>query len=338
MGNYYIEIVRNQAGKVSRLYRIPAQTMKVKTDKTVYCQTRNEKHVWFKRFALEGDISSKTGKPMGPEDKPEDRATEVIHYRAPYPKSDYYGAPNILSAIGDLVGLIGCRDFNLSFFDNFGIPSAIITLTGDWDSEAETKIRNFLKTELKGAENGHKSLVISQTEDAKVEIKPLDPNPIKDLSFKDYEKTRKENILIAYSMPPERVGMRVVGQLGGNVAEESTKVYTESVIEPLQQDMEAIFNMILRDLGITKYQMKFQALDLRNMAAISDRHVKEIEHGILTPNQALNELGLQPYEGGNQHYIMANLVPVGQEPETVPGIKPTLAQLEKAFDESKSGS
>jgi len=338
IGNFYVEVIRNQAGRVANLFRIPAQTMRVSKDKKTYCQSRNEKHVWFKAFGNPDQISSVTGKVMGPEDKPTDIANEVIHYKSPFPKSDYYGAPNIISAIGDLVGLIGCRDYNLSFFDNFGLPAAIITLTGDWDEGAETKIRNFLKTEIKGAENAHKSLVLSQTEDCKVEIKPLDPNPIKDLSFDKYEKSRKENILIAYSMPPERIGMRVVGQLGGNVAEESTKVYTESVIEPLQLVMEAIFNRLLKDLGIVKYRMKLMALDLRNMAAISDRHVKEIEHGILTPNQALNELGLPPYEGGDQHYIMAQLVPIGQVAATPGVIKPTMKQLEKAFDEHRTNT
>lgn len=336
IGNYYIEIVRNPSGNVSKLYRIPAQTMRVHKDKKKYCQTRNEKHVWFEKFGEVGDISCQTGEPLEVGEAA-DIATEVIHYHAPYPRSDYYGAPNIIAAIGDIVGLIGCRDYNLAFFDNFGLPAAIITLTGDWDEGAEQKIRNFLKTEIRGPDNAHKSLVLSQSEDTcKVEIKPLDPNPIKDLSFDKYEKTRKENILIAYSMPPERVGMRVVGQLGGNVAEESTKVYIQGVIEPLQQDMEAVFNLILKiGLGVTKYRMKFKALDLRNMSAIAERQSRQIEHGILSPNDARNELGLKTYEGGDTKYIMANLLPVSQDAEPVPDDKITVSnkQLEKCFDE-----
>jgi len=336
IGNFYMEVVRNNTGNVAKLYRVPAQTMKVNNEKTVYCQTRDDKHVWFKKFGDKEDRSSKDGKVKSEanNNSVDPSAHEMIHYKAPYPRSDFYGAPNIISAIGDVVGLIGCRDYNLSFFDNCGIPSSIVTLSGEWDPKAEQQIRNFFKTELKSASNAHKVLILSQTDEFKLDFNPLDvAAKDRDLSFERYEKTRKENILIAYSMPPERIGMRVIGQLGGNVAEESTKIYINGVVEPLQEDLEAIFNMILTvGLGVTKYKMKFKVLDIRNMTVIADRQSKQIEHGVLKPNEARNELGLKPYDGGDKTYIMANLI------ETASGTQEpgSIDQLVKAFHESNS--
>lgn len=308
IGYFGIEVARNFKGDIAEVYHVPAHTLKVHKSKKKYCQIRNNKKAWFKKFGSTENISTKTGKKISGRGK--DSANELIFYKNYYPKSDFYGAPNILSAIGDVMGLIGLRDYNLAFFENFGIPSALVVLEGDWEEGSDKVVKDFLNKEIKGNENAHKSLVVTQPNNCKFHYEKLSVE-VKEASFKLYEKTRQEDILIAYSMPPERCGIRVVGKLGSNVAEEATKIYIASVVEPLQLDVEELINELLLDSEI--YTFKFKDIDTRNLEALSERLVKEIGSAARTPNQAINELGAgKPYPEGDKFYIQSNLIEVGE--------------------------
>lgn len=319
VGWYGIEVIRNNKGEIAEIYHTPAHTFRVHKSKVKYCQTRNNKKVWFKKFGLEDNFSAKDGR----EGKfnIRTRANELIYYKNFYPRSDYYGVPNAISATGDIIGLLGIRDYNLAFFQNFGIPSAIIILEGDWEEGSEKTITEFLEKEIKGSENAHRTLVVTQPENCKFTYKPL-VTEVKEGSFRLYEQTRKEDILIAYSMPPERVGIRVTGKLGGNVAEEATKIYVQGVVEPLQLDLEDIINNKLLQSEI--YEFKFKDIDLRDYDAEVKLMGFQIERGMLTPNEARNVLGYKPYPEGDKYYIMSSLIEVGE-------VEEKLSKEEKKF-------
>jgi len=309
VGWFGLEVVCNNKGEIAEIYHVPAHTLRVHASKEKYCQSRNNKKVWFKKFGLDKVFSSKDGK----EGKytGDARANELIYYKNFYPKSDYYGVPNIISAVGDVIGLIGLRDYNLAFFENYGVPSAIVILEGEWDPGSDKTITEFLNKEFKGTENAHRTLVVEQPEGCKFNYIPLGIE-VKEASFRLYEQVRRDDILIAYSMPPERIGIRVVGKLGGNVAEEATQIYVQSVVEPLQTDIEEIINQKLLQSDI--YEFKFENIDLRDLEALVKRQGYMIEHGMKTPNEARNELGYKPYPEGDKFYILSSLIEVG-EPE-----------------------
>jgi PBSX family phage portal protein len=305
IGNFALEIARDTEGKVVNTYYIPAHTIRVHKSKEKYCQVRDVKKVWFKSVGNEENISSKTGE-TATEDN--DIAHELIYYKNFYARSDYYGMPDILSAIGSVMGLVGLRDYNLSFFENYGVPAAIIILEGQWEDGSDKKITEFLDTEIKSSNNAHKTLTVMQPDGCKFTYQKLNVD-VKESSFKLYEQMRRDDILMVYSMPPERIGIRVTGSLGGNVAEEATKIYLSSVVEPLQADLEEVVNNYL--LKSEVYEFKFKDVDIRNLTADVDRMSKEIEHGLSTPNEARAELGRNPYPEGDVFYMLSSLIPIG---------------------------
>lgn len=311
IGYFGLEVARNNKGDIAEIYHVPAHTIRVHKSKLKYAQIRGTKKAWFKKFGETQNISAKTGRDISGRGK--DSANEMIFYKNYYPKSDFYGVPNGISAVGDIMGLIGSRDYNLAFFENYGIPSALIVLEGEWEDDSARTVSDFLNKETAGSANAHKTLVITQPDKCKFNYQKLGVD-VKEQSFKLYEQSRKEDILIAYSMPPERVGIRVVGKLGGNVAEEATKVYVASVVEPLQKDVEDIINDKLLQSEI--YKFKFNDIDTRDIAALSERLTKEIATGIKTPNQAINELGCgKPYPEGDKFYMASNLIEIGEADE-----------------------
>ncbi len=319
VGWFGLEVVRNNKKEIAELYHIPAHTLRVHKSNEKYCQSRNNKKVWFKKFGLDKDISITNGKEGSVSF--DNRASELIFYKNFYPKSDYYGVPNAISATGDVIGLLSLRDYNLAFFENYGIPSAIIILDGEWEDDSEKNISEFLNKEIKGTENAHRTLVVTQPANCTFTYKPL-VTGVKEGSFKLYEQARREDILIAYSMPPERIGVRIVGKLGGNVAEEATKIYVQGVVEPLQTDLEDIINNKLLESEV--YEFRFENIDLRDYTAEVERMLKQIEHSTMTPNEARNQLGLKPYPGGDKFYMMSSLIESGESDEP-------LTKTEKEF-------
>lgn len=324
IGWFALEVIRNNKKEVAKIYHVPAHTIKVHESQEKYCQIRNNKKVWFKKFGSGKDISSKDGTEGKYNLKT--RASELIFYKNFYPKSDYYGVPNIIAAIGDVVGLISARDYNLAFFQNYGVPSAIITISGEWEKGSAENIRKFLDTEIKGTENAHRTLIIEPPEGGEFEHIPL-ATEVKEASFRLYRQDLKENILMAYSMPPERVGIRVTGKLGGNVAEEATKIYIQAVIEPLQEDLEDIINNKLLQSEI--YRFKFNDIDIRDLELLVKRLGYQIERGIITPNEARNVLGHKPYPEGSKFYMATNLIEVGAPEEE-------MTKAEKEFLEKQN--
>ena len=312
-----LEVTRNGANKVDGLHHVPAHTLWVHTDKEKFCQRRAMKKVWFKQFGLKKNFHLKTGEEGDYEE--EKRANELIYLMNYYPRNDYYGVPNILPAVGSVIGLIGIRDYNLSFFTNYGVPAYLVTLTGEWDEDAEKVIKKHLNTEIKGSENAHRTLVLQvprdeEGQDGKIKFEPLSVD-VKEGSFRVYQQVLREDILAAYSMPPYRIGINIVGKLGGSNIGESTVIYNQSVVEPLQEDLEDIFNgkIIEEGLECYTYKLKFNDMDLRDVDAEAKRNNEAIAYGKMTPNEARNleDLG-KSYPGGDRFFMGANLIEIGE--------------------------
>jgi len=311
IGWFGLEVVRDAKGDIIELFHVPAHTLKIHISMDKYCQVRGQSKVWFKKFGLEENFSAKKGT-AGNFDL-DKRANELIYYKNFYPRSDYYGVPNFISAVGDIMGLISIRDYNLNFFQNYGVPSAIIILKGPWGKGSDKTVTRFLEQEIKGTENAHRTLTVQQPDDCSFEYTPL-RTEIKEGSFRLYQKNLKENVLVAYSMPPERIGVRVVGELGGNVAEEATKIYVQSVIEPLQTDIENIINdkILMQGLDCHSYQLKFNDIDTRDLDLLVTRLDTQIRNSTMTPNEARKLMGRAPYDEGDKFYVESTLVEAGE--------------------------
>lgn len=323
------EVARVEEGKnkdhVNGLWHVPAQTLYVHKKHNKYCQVRGDKKVWFKRFGLKEDISSADGKLITkerlaeekeePKEKKIDRANEIIFYRNYYPQSEYYGAPNIFSSIGAVMGLIGVRDYNLAFFENYGIPAALIVLKGRWSKDTAKQISDFIDVEIKRSENAHKTMCIHPSKDSTFEYIKLSVE-VKEGSFKLYQKSLRDEILACYKVPVYKINIAEVGALGGTTAPELNKNYAQSVIRPLEQVVERLVtNKIIKDgLKCESYIFELNTIDTRDLDAESKRDLLYFGIGARTANQILAHQGKKPYPEGNQYFVSSTMIPVGEEP------------------------
>lgn len=336
IGWYAIEVGRRGDGKVGLLAHVPAHTIRVHRDEKKYCQIRGIQKRWFKKFGYEKDVDAETGEESELGSLTEDkRANEMIFHRSYYLQSDYYGAPPILPAVGAAKATIGIRDYNLSFFENYGVPAAIVTVEGNWDEDAAMIIADFIDAEIKGSNSAFKTLVLNPPMGGKVTWEPLVAE-VKEGHFKLYSKSLRDEILSVYKMPPYRVGIAEVGSLGGGTAEEATKIYAASTVNPIKlQTAKTITKKIIRQglaegpptedakkqdkpaasnaAGIHKYGFWWGELDVRDLQAITSRCKELFGIGCMNRNEvraALGDSSLAEEEDGNRYYINSSYVPI----------------------------
>jgi len=306
-----LEISRDGSDMVNGMWHIPAQTIFSHLDKVRFAQARGTKKKWFKRFGTEQNISSITGEPIK---TPKNKAHEVIWYTNYYPRSDYYGAPNILSALGAVIGMLGVRDYNLAFFENFGVPAGLVTLEGEWEENSVDDIRDFIDTEIRGSQSAFKTIVLELPEGGKAVWQALAVD-IKEGSFTVWIKQLREEILVAYRMPPYRIGIAEAGSLGGSIAEEATEIYNQSIIEPLKKDWSDLITrtILKKGLGITKYRFELQSLDLRNLEQLTIIWDRLFKLACINPNWIRGKIGEEPRDDGlgDEYYLSSSLAPVG---------------------------
>ena len=241
VGWWALEVKRDDPpdGRVIGLWHIPAHTIWRHKDKVRFVQIRNDKRVWFAKFNEGLTISAETGEKTNNKDK---MAHEIIFQVEYYQKSDYYGRPNILPAVSAAVGLMGARDYNLAFFENYGVPTAMIVLEGRWNAAAAKQIVNFLDVEVKGSANAHKTIVLKPPAEGKVTYIPM-MKEVKEASFKNYYKTMRDEILAAYKMPPYRIGIAEQGPVS-----KDTEVLTKDGWKPIPKikigDTVATLNLV----------------------------------------------------------------------------------------------
>ena len=322
IGNGYLECGRLTAeAAVESIYHIPGHTVRAHQQGNKYCQQRGFKKVWFKRFGHDADVRKSDGKeyPIGTLEETE-RANELIQLASYTPRSDRYGVPDALTAIGAVMGSIAARDYNIKFFSNFGVPAYAVFITGEYDlgalgDDGEYEVVRYVKSFFADlSSRPHSTMVLAVPSETggevKVEVKPLAVE-VKDASFRLYRKDNRDEIISAHRVPPYRVGIAETGSLGGSTAVESTKIYIESIINPRQEMIEQHFDhLILPTLGITDWRFQLKELDTSQ-----EEHDKEIaeflfKNGAMRPNDLIRSFGtrfgLEPDEANpalNAHFV-----------------------------------
>lgn len=351
LGNGYLECAREYGrndSPIVNLYHVPGHTVRIHRDRTRYCQIRGGKRVWFKAVGHEKDVDITKGveAELGTLE-PEARAAELIHLSSYTPRSEYYGLPDVIPAVGAIVGSVAARDYNIKFFTNFGIPAYAVYVTGDYnlgepDENGEYQIIKDIRKyfhELQG--EPHSTLVfgipsakggVGQS-NVQVEIKPL-AIEVKDASFRLYRKDARDEIIAAHGVPGYRIAINETSSLGSSTAQEATKIYVESVINPRQEMVEDTLNHWVLPTLVGNTDWRFQLKDLSTEAEDHDQNVADFlcRNGAMRPNDLIRyfgkRFGLEPDEGNpalNSYYV--NGQPVDLEPPAIKAVKSMQGRL-----------
>lgn len=297
-GNGYIEVVRDQSGRIVSLWHLPACHVFVVVEKN----SNVHRHYLYrgvqggdKRFARFGDRDGMIAR-LGLSEAQAETVSEVIHFRATTARSKFYGIPNWLSAVPaiELMQMIHQQQFD--FFLNRGVPEFMALFIGQkldkgtWD-KVEEGIRNTI-----GMGNQHKTMALNITDpDMRVQIEKLALEGKTENSFKELSESMTMEIVSAHRVPPLLAGVQIPGKLGAvnELPNALIAFQTLHVNQVQKMFQDTLANTLGMDLGLSRDDFTFrkitdqfnlQGLDtlsrMRETAAEAQQSRRDMEDGV----------------------------------------------------------
>lgn len=334
IGWFSVECLTSMDGTPTGLAYIPAPTIRKRDDAPGFVQVKNGKLRYFGAFGDRyGDgrsdrtfVNANTGA-SGPS-VDGTVANEIIWKRNHTPFIEHYGTPDALPAIPNIHGDQEAREFNIDFFQNSTVPKLAITVEGGTlTKQSRTDIENLFKEKLKN--ENHRTAILEVDElvnenpgafadgeggsQPSINIEPITVGLDEDASFLDYHAHNEHEILKAHEVPPIEAGTIESGAFSTD-AEAQRKSYVETTIQPKQESFSQLLYETVHDaLGVTDYTVRFKTkgVDTRLTDAEIARTRIQASQGMMTVNEARQELGLEPLDGPVGEMLVAEVGGMG---------------------------
>lgn len=325
LGNGYIEVGRDNQGRVMTLHHVPSPTMRItkvekeavpvvetlhRFGKKINVKTKKQfrkfvqldeqgKRIYFKEFGDPRVIDPRTGK-ENPSLSHEQSATEIIHL-ARYNAQSVYGMPLWHSQLPSVLGSRQAELTNLDFFENNGIPAMAILVAGGYlTEEAYDMLRDNFE-QVKGRGSTNKIIILEARgaiEDASntgavpspsITMKPLYSERQNDALFQEYERQSRDKIRSVFRLPPVFTGT------AGDYTYASAKVSLEIAENQIFIPERVKFDDIVNKKILGAWEPKFWRFRSNPASlATSEDLIKAIEifndAGAISPNNAINIL------------------------------------------------
>lgn len=323
-----LEVIRESTSKSLpvNLKHIPAHRLSRHSDmKRVCFMDKTGKEVWYviygKNYDEDGnfvDVHADTGE-FYPYNSlsPEERANEILWINEYNPSSDYYGRAKIIGSLLSIKGDLSAAKYNISFFENNGMPKFAITVTGDFmdydeepfiedddgnlienpDYDVTQTLRYKISQQIKEViRNPHSAICItipSESEEGNVEIK-IQPLSVQteEGHFRMYRQDIRDEIIHAHQVDPARLGISDAGKLNGTNNEYTQKNYKNGTIAPVKQDSEDLINEVLvNDFECTAWKFVINDLDPKDVGVKKDLADFLFARGAMTIMDLINNFG-----------------------------------------------
>ena len=207
--------------------------------------------------------------------------------------SDYYGEPDYIETIQQILSVYKADAYNAKYFDNGARPElAVIFEDSDPSDEQIDAISEFFGSNFRGYKNSHKNLILTTGAgdgQTKPKIRIEDLGRVEDLSFKSLKEVGRDEIIAAHGVPPRLVGVVSPNALGGGGELVSQlEMFGKMTIEPKRTLVEEFF----ASHGIRLELAPFDATAFKDDADVVSGLVAA---GIITPSEARTVIGW----GGN---------------------------------------
>lgn len=295
---------------IGAIYPIPSFTIRATIDPRRWVQIRAGRVRFFKTFGAKCEVHAETGqvydwknandmKALAAIQDPDVLASEFIIFKSYTPRSLWYGIPRWISAVPTIAELTAIREFNVSWFASGGQTDYLVHIKAQ-DIETAKTMRDEIKQQMQENQGrGHTNLLTAGTEDTEVTAQKLG-ELLREGHFRFRRGDLAKEVLIAHNVPPYRIGWAEQGSLGGSTADEMLGAYKYGAIQPIQTVIEDRLYCTLfdKDMGIDTgvFRLKLAELQLDDMTKELDSIIKKVDSAIMSPNEAREELGMDPVE------------------------------------------
>lgn len=294
-GNAFWYLPKSKGGTIAEIWPLdPTRTHVVKSRKT-----------FIEGYVYQNEKGDKV--PFPPD--------EIIHFKTFNPRDPYRGLGTVQAAALAIDTDTYASEWQRNFFGNSAMPSGILATEGKLSDEQYQRIKANWSARYGGVQNAHKMAIL----EGGLKWTPLSPTS-KEMEFTQSRKDIRDEILGIFRVP--KVVLGITEDVNYASAAASEYVYNKFVIKPKMKFLVGKLNEFYLPLwGLDVKQYRFTFTD--PVPENEDQKRLERESGIrnyyLTPNEAREQIGLEPIEGGDTLYLPMMVTPMGapkkEEPE-----------------------
>jgi HK97 family phage portal protein len=225
---------------------------------------------------------------------------DVFHIKNFHTKDGIVGQGVIGYALEILGISSGADQLANSLFNNAGIPSGVIKVTGTLNDEGFNKIRDSWQQ----AHGGRKTGGVAVLEDgASYESVTIDPQV---MQFLESRKFNVIEIARFLGVPPTKL-FDVQAATYNNVENANLEVVTDTLDAWAKQfESQADIKLLNNRYGGKKAELDLYAVSRGDMETRANYFNKMIGMGSIQPNEIRRKEGYAPYDGGDKFYIASN--------------------------------
>lgn len=198
------------------------------------------------------------------------------------------------------------QDFGSTFFKNGGMLGGILSTKEHMSAEQMKQAQSTWEREYAGSRNAHKVAILG----GGFQYQPLSV-PLEQLQFLQMKKYSTEEIARMYQVPPAMIGME--SNTAYSNYEQQVLQFHQGCVLPWVRRIELeVERKLLR--GDRNLQCHFDVDTL--LRADSENRAKfyhsMLQNGIMSINEVRGREGFGPVDGGDEHHILMNSIPLSR--------------------------
>jgi len=248
-----------------------------------------------------------------------DQATggsKVKHIKLFNPLDDYYGMSPMQASSVDIDQHNLANKHNVNLLQNGARPSGAVIFNPKDETGGHVQLSDVQRNQLmndvnqrfSGTGNAGKPMLL----EGDFEWKEMGLSP-KDMDFIQLKNMSAKDIALVYGVPSQLIGIPD-SQTYSNFAEAKLALYNETIIpllDRIQGDLNEWLVPMFNEQGL---ELRY---DIDSIPAMAEQRKRVFEsvsagvkEGILTRNEAREQLGYEPIEGADSLLVSANLMPL----------------------------
>lgn len=216
---------------------------------------------------------------------------EIIHIKDPHIRNNVWGESKIDILARDIMLELLSRDYITDYLENYGIdPNGVIQYGADIDDETWNDEIERLQME---ADNVEKGLLVLRGATYTSASKSN-----RDMEYQGLMKDIRDRVLATYGVPPQRVSIIEVANLGSGSGESQNKQFKKT-FKGKAKLFEDAYNRILGKGGFEEF-FQYGEIDIEDKRRLAEIDNIRLNNGSLTINEVRSNYELSPVPWGDQ--------------------------------------
>lgn len=215
---------------------------------------------------------------------------ELIHIKDPHIRNNVWGESKIDILAKDIMLELLSRDYITDYLENYGLdPNGIIQYGADIDDETWNDEIERLQMEAQNVEKGLLVLRGATYTSAS--------RSSHDMEYQNLMKDIRDRVLATYGVPPQRVSIIEVANLGSGSGESQNKQFKKT-FKGKARLFEDAYNRILGKGGFEEY-FQYGEIDIEDKLKNAQIDNIQLNNGSLTINEVRSKQELSPVPWGD---------------------------------------